>query len=280
MENELYKQIGQRIKKARESSGISQEELAHQMGYTSPATISHFESGARKISVADLHSLSQILGLPFDYFSAPDNPDIDKGFRLRAAVVTPTTRKAVTDFLSFAQKHSEPVSIQDMTGLKPREAAAKFLEIAEIGGPPVILSQVAARIGVPVFHWDLPDEVSGIFVPYNGAACVGVNQNHPYVRQRFSIAHELGHLAYHEGKQLHVDFVEAEVGMQLDADQRDAEKIANQFAADLLMPAKWIRDDFTKYGVENLTLMAQKYQVSEQALWFRLINLKLVAESS
>lgn len=35
--------------------------------------------------------------------------------------------------------------------------------------------------------------------------------------------------------------------------------------------------DFREYGEENLPFLASRYEVSEQALWFRLLNLKLVS---
>ena len=34
---------------------------------------------------------------------------------------------------------------------------------------------------------------------------IGVNKDQAQVRQRFTIAHELGHLKLHEHKQVHVD---------------------------------------------------------------------------
>ncbi|MBK8139460.1 MAG: helix-turn-helix domain-containing protein [Chloroflexi bacterium] len=53
MEAEIYKQIGQRIKTAREQLGLSQADLSQRLDYNSPATISHFnlayEKSASKI---------------------------------------------------------------------------------------------------------------------------------------------------------------------------------------------------------------------------------------
>ncbi len=72
-----------------------------------------------------------------------------------------------------------------------------------------------------------------------------------------------------------VDFSDMEVTALFDETQRKLESNANQFAADLLMPYDWIRKDFKKPG-NDATLLAQRYEVSEQALWFRLKNLKLV----
>lgn len=100
----------------------------------------------------------------------------------------------------------------------------------------------------------------------------------PYVRQRFSIAHELGHLIYSQAEQLFVDFSDMEMAAyNMDSVQRTIETRSNQFAADLLMPREWLRKDFSHPDLD-ISLLAKRYEVSEQALWFRLLNLKLIEE--
>jgi Zn-dependent peptidase ImmA (M78 family)/DNA-binding XRE family transcriptional regulator len=280
MERDLYRQIGRRIKDARENLGISQEELARQMGYTSPATISHFETGNRKVSIADLQRLSKILGIPLEHFFETEevSPGMQR-FRLRAKMVRPSARESVASFLAFAQKHGQksPQIPPGIRNFRPGDAARQILAFSQVNEPPVHVSQVAKQVNVPIFNWDFPDEISGIFV--NNPACVGVNKNHPHVRQRFTIAHELGHLIYHEGQDLFVDFADVESSdLSLDDKERELETKANQFAADLLMPMDWIKKNFADHGEDELTYLAQRYEVSEQALWFRLLNLRLVKE--
>ncbi len=46
-----YKFIGNKIKEARESEGLSQMELAKHLGYESATAISLIEAGERKVSV-------------------------------------------------------------------------------------------------------------------------------------------------------------------------------------------------------------------------------------
>lgn len=283
MKRDLYKSIGIRIRAARERLDLSQEQLAQRMGYTSPATISHFESGTRRISVADLHRLAEELGVPLEYFivATDDEPQL-RHFRLRAEAVRPVVREAVAQFLSFAAKNgAEPVQLpRTVTTMGAGAAAECILKETHIDAPPVSPFAVAKQFAVPVFQWDFPDEVSGIFVLHDRKACIGVNQNHPYVRQRFSVAHELGHFVFHEAKDLFVDFTDIDMAMTaMDESERSREMIANWFAADLLMPRRWIREDFDRYGEDNLLLMAQRYDVSEHALWFRLLNLKLVGQT-
>lgn len=280
MSENLYKQIGEKIQSAREKIGMSQEELARNLGYTSSATISHFEAGQRKVSVADLQQISQILGLPLEYFFENLETTVEmQKFRLRATDLRPSAREPVANFLSFAHKHSQDLIIHSdkLKFLSPGDAADLILQSVGITEPPVSPGQVAKHFNIPVFYWDFPNEVSGIFVTEAGKACIGVNQSHPNVRQRFSIAHELGHMVFGDEKDLYVDFTEVELSYAIsDHTKISAETKANWFAADLLMPRKWIENEFRKVGEAGIVFLVQKYEVSEQALWIRLRNLKLI----
>lgn len=282
MENSIYKTLGNRIRAARESVGLSQEQLARQMGYTSPATVSHFESGARKISIADLHKLSSALGVPLEYFLIENEDTQMQRFRLRAEAIRPSERETVASFLAFAaQNGREPQRLpQSVRTAGAGEAALYVLQHLTIQKPPVSPFEIADQLNIPVFQWDFPSELSGIFVLDNKKACIGVNQHHPYVRQRFTVAHELGHFVFHDAKDLFVDFLDMDVVVTtMDDEDRSLEMKANWFAADLLMPRQWMYDDFERYGEKNLHMVAQKYEVSEQALWVRWVSLKLVGTS-
>jgi Zn-dependent peptidase ImmA (M78 family)/transcriptional regulator with XRE-family HTH domain len=282
MPSALYREIGRRIRRARENLGLSQEELARRLDYSSPATVSYFEAGARRISIADLQRIAGILGLPISYFLGEQSDAETQHFRLRAREVRPTARTGVAAFLSFARRHGgkAPHLLPGITALRPGHAAQRVLQAINIARPPVMPRDVAARLGVPVFDWDFPDEISGIYACDDGVVCIGVNEAHPYVRQRFTIAHELGHLIYAENRDLFLDFTEAEAAAWAeDSRHRLHEMKANQFAADLLMPRPWIRDDVRLRGLD-VTFLAKRYEVSEQAVWFRLLALGLVQDSS
>lgn len=284
MLDDLYQTIGERIRRARESAGLSQQELAKRIGYSSSATISHFESGERKISILDLQQIAQTLGLPTDYFLQNETPYQGiESFRLRAHAIRPAAREPVLAFLTFAQKHSRPLKQMPLgiENLRPGKAAERILADLEIEEPPVSPRHVAVRLGVPVFEWELTDEISGIFISYQNQFCIGVNEAHPRVRQQFSVAHEIGHLVYDRSQSLFLDFKEVSMTADLEKLQdAKAETRANQFAADLLMPAMWLSKDVKRYGTNDLPFLAKRYEVSQQALWFRLLTLKLVTDAS
>jgi Zn-dependent peptidase ImmA (M78 family) len=250
------------------------------MGYRSAATVSHFETGLRKVSVADLQKLSTILSIPLESLIQAQNetsPVDMQQFMLRANIVRPTARRAVAEFLAFAQNQArDPVALPSgISNLRPGRAATKILRRTACQDPPVSPRLVAQKLDVPVFEWDFPNDISGIFVTNDNGICIGLNRDHPPVRQTFTIAHELGHLVYHRTSPLLVDFAHAEISASGDEEASQKETQANQFAADLLMPKAWVERDYN--DPDDLALLARQYGVSEQAFWYRLVTLKLVS---
>ena len=69
----IYRDIGKRIQKAREESGLSQEELASALGITQSA-LSNYELGKRRLYLANLEQLANVLGLPLSYFMEEEKP--------------------------------------------------------------------------------------------------------------------------------------------------------------------------------------------------------------
>lgn len=279
MEHDLYKAIGQRIKRARERLGISQEELARRMKYKSAATVSHFETGFRKISIADLQKLSKILGIPLENLIAESHrTTVDmQQFLLRANIVRPAARRVVAEFLAFNQRHAkEPVALPPgIDKQRPGQAAEKILRFTNCNTPPVSPWLIAQKLNVPVFDWDFPDDISGMIATNIKGVCIGVNQDHSPVRRTFTVAHELGHLIFHRTNALLIDFTDLEIVATDDDETNKRETKANQFAADLLMPKTWVEQEYR--NPDQLSLLARKYGVSEQAFWYRLVNLKLVS---
>jgi len=63
----VYREIGQRIQQAREERGLTQEELAFKLGCTQSA-LSNYELGKRRLYLAGLEQIAEILGKPLSYF--------------------------------------------------------------------------------------------------------------------------------------------------------------------------------------------------------------------
>ena len=121
------------------------------------------------------------------------------------------------------------------------------------------------------------DDLSGYFMRQGADQLIGVNSSHPRVRQRFTVAHELGHALLDQGDGIHFDQTfrlrDARSGEGIDADEIHA----NAFAASLLMPESDLVAELES-GVDitddsSLRMLARKLGVSVQALVNRLDGL-------
>jgi Zn-dependent peptidase ImmA (M78 family) len=152
--------------------------------------------------------------------------------------------------------------------------------LAGLKTPPVDVFAIARGLGAEVRPLSLEADVSGILYRDGGRKVIVVNAAHSQERQRFTVGHEIGHLMLHRGDPVHVD-----EGFRINlrdpraATAEDVEEIeANAFAANLLMPADWLKADL---GGETLDVqdeaevsrLAMRYGVSPQAMIFRLTSL-------
>lgn len=167
---------------------------------------------------------------------------------------------------------------------KAVEKAEKLLAKFGAEAAPVDVEGLARRLGVEVSYEDLEDEISGVLVRKDGDAVIGVNTKHHPNRQRFTVAHELGHWALHsEQSGYFIDEFTVHYrgdGSSGGYDPRESE--ANAFAAALLMPEDLLRNELAGRRIDasdddQLSDLAREYGVSLQALTIRLTNLNLLA---
>lgn len=168
-------------------------------------------------------------------------------------------------------------------------ASRKAIELLADHGvdrPPVDVEHLAKQLGLGVTYERLDRSVSGMLVRSGAkAAVIAVNAGHAPVRQRFTIAHELGHFLLHKGRPVIVDHltrVHVNLRDQTSSLATSREEIqANQFAASLLMPEDWVAEaleDQAELAPARLVSdLATAFDVSEQAMEYRLINLGLRA---
>jgi len=157
------------------------------------------------------------------------------------------------------------------------------LLIASLGirEAPVNVKAVAKHLGIRILSVELDDDVSGLLITKPNMAYIAIRRDDPPSRQRFSIAHEIGHFflrhQFEPGEHVHVDR-----GHRISQRNRRSstgtnlmEVEANQFAACLLMPGALVRASIEELKAEELydahiTVLADKFNVSEQAMTIRL----------
>jgi Zn-dependent peptidase ImmA (M78 family) len=169
--------------------------------------------------------------------------------------------------------------------LRPRyakiQALVRQLLIGnDVRSAPVPIVRIAHGAGAIVQYHQFNKEISGVLVREPGRAVIGVESNQPETRQRFTIAHELGHFLLHEGDQVHVDRqFRLNYRSAKSSTAEDVEEIeANAFAAAILMPERLLRVDagrlqFDIEDEEAVRELAIRYNVSTQAMAIRLLNM-------
>jgi Zn-dependent peptidase ImmA (M78 family) len=162
-----------------------------------------------------------------------------------------------------------------------RPIAEQLLKQCKVKTPPVPVDEIARFLGAEIRYSPFEGELAGMLVRGDeGQIVIGVNSLHHPNRQRFTIAHECAHLRLHEGIKVHIDRTfRVNKRDERSAQATDPDEIeANRFAAELLMPHDMIMSDLVDHEIdmeneEQLKSLANRYQVSVQALTLRVNNL-------
>ncbi|MFK4490389.1 ImmA/IrrE family metallo-endopeptidase [Bradyrhizobium sp. USDA 336] len=139
---------------------------------------------------------------------------------------------------------------------------------------PVRLSALASALGLRVISAQLPSGISGEIRPdpqTPAGFSIRVNKNDPARRQRFTVAHEIGHYLLHRDE-IGDGITDDVLYRSSLSDSREAQ--ANRLAADLLMPDRLLafwKDRAAKLGEEDVvSFLADKFNVSAAAMKIRL----------
>lgn len=169
-----------------------------------------------------------------------------------------------------------------MSSQKAKRAAQNILRETNYTIP-VDIRRIIKHYGIEIIEQPMEDNVSGMMVVKDKRAMIGVNQAHHPNRQRFSLAHELGHYVLHrETQSVFVDSSTIFFRDERAADGTDRFEIeANTFAAELLMPEPDLRTAVRKpldaFDERAVSKLAVYFEVSVQALTIRLTRLKLIS---
>ena len=145
--------------------------------------------------------------------------------------------------------------------------AQEILERLGITEPPVDVEAIAKDHGLSVRRVIRSNSFSGQLV--RERMRIEVNQKHARQRQRFTIAHELGHFVLSHSPAVSV-FDDRTITDPSSTNERQA----NAFAAGLLMPEGLVRDWWIK--LRNIEKMANRFDVSSEAMYYRLDGLDLL----
>ncbi len=160
--------------------------------------------------------------------------------------------------------------------------AESLLKKLNIYQAPVDLDVITDFYDIDCKFDDLDDDVSGFLLIEDGRSTIVINELQHANRQRFTLAHELGHFFLHKDKGDTV-FIDKKYSVynrdhKSSLGEHQQEKEANLFAASLLMPVQLVHEEIEKFNLDlfddsDSILLSKKFGVSLQALGFRLAKL-------
>lgn len=139
---------------------------------------------------------------------------------------------------------------------------------------PVNLEVLVSNLGGKLlFENEVKDNMEALIQKKNGSFEIIIDRDKPFARQRFSIAHEIGHLFLHMGYLInpdkwnqtndYVDSVYYRFGYSAEENE------ANEFAAALLMPSeefKRVANQSLSDGIFFIEPIAKHFDVSREAI--------------
>jgi Zn-dependent peptidase ImmA (M78 family) len=171
-------------------------------------------------------------------------------------------------------------------GRNVEEKAEELLAQTGIDSVPVDLERIAGHLGIKIRLKVFEGDLSGVLMrPKAGDPVIAINRSHNKKRQRFSLAHEIAHFQLGHAGELFVDQMvlnRRDVRSSYAIDPQEIE--ANAFAAALLMPRQFVfdamvamfEDGYVQEQTEIIGKLARAFEVSTQAMGYRLINLGLL----
>lgn len=257
---------------------MSIRDLAEQVGVSATA-ISKFERGEATPRQSTLLRLAKALSVGIEYFFrevrvetlAPAYRKHSKLGQRTQDAIEATIAEAVERYLTAEQLFPEgffpesglprfPVKVVE----EAEQAANKLREEWNLGSDPI--EDLCGRLenhGMKVIGLDGPEGFDAFSCWVNDRIpVVAFNANVPGDRQRFNLAHELGHLV-------------------LDPDpSADIEKAAHRFAAAFLVPAEAAYSELgqrrSNLSFDELRMLKREYGVSIQAWMRRALDLGII----
>lgn len=260
------------LRMARQARGMSQAELSNSSG-VSQSNISKLENGLIGSTEEVLDKLAETLHFPSTLFFEPDRVvglpiSVHPMYRKKASVGQRGLDRLEAEMnirLMHVRRLLKATEFEDdlpLPKLDIDEYEGDAERIAELvrrtwlipNGPLKNLVEFVERAGCLVIHCDFEGlSVDGVTLHTPGTpSCIFLNRNQPGDRQRFTLAHELGHIIMH-----HVP-------------SPTMEKEANAFASALLMPSGDVRPYLTgRFTLQRLASLKPTWRVSMAALLYR-----------
>lgn len=278
--------IGERIKQARKAAGLSLRALADRAGVTAMA-ISKYEAGKSTPSSRVLLGLSKALGVRTEYFFRPVKVELQEMKHRKhsqlpkkaLAQIEGDVKEQLERFIELEQllpngpvqafklPENLPAPIANLDEIET--VARQLRESWDLGVDPIpVLTDMLEERGIKVFQSQAINErFDGMAATVDEIPVIVVGRGWPGDRQRFTLAHELGHLVL-KGRL---------------APDVEEEAAANRFAGAFLVPADEVRKELGEkrswLEPRELEVLKKTYGLSMQGWMHRAKDLGILPES-
>lgn len=301
-------QLGERLADARKRARLTQAQLAEKVG-VARTTVVAIEKGERRPTNSELLRFAEVAAVSVHDLLRETfvRTEISPRFRFGAADRDlPAVTQAVERLRALGARYVELERLHGLhraraplenvqtyrleagaaPTLDPRlegeDAARAVRAMLGLGDEPAIAidERFEAEAGLRIFYLDrFPAKLAAFLIWTDEiGACVAINRAHPPERQRWSLAHEVGHFLR-----------DREVGDVLgedDALRQPTEIFPEAFAKEFLLPTTGVQKRFTercragKFTAIDLHGLATTFGVSFQAMALRLEELRLLPRGS
>lgn len=280
--------IGERIKQAREAAGLNQRALAEMVGITAMA-ISKYEREESAPSSNVLLSIAKALDLRTEYFFRRTTIElVDVDYREHEKLPQKEEKKVLADVLEQLERwvnleeflpapwstpFKVPNSVQNrISNMDEIENVAISVRKAwKLGLNPVpdLIDMLESK-GIKVFitRYDGHKHFNGLSAKVGESPVIVVGKHWTGDRQRFTLAHELGHLIL-KGRL---------------SDEIDEEQACHRFAGAFLVPRDSVFNALGKsrkwLEPQELFLLKHEWGLSMQAWSYRAHNLGITTKAA
>jgi len=271
--------IGQRIKQARKARNLSMRELA-ELASISPMAISKYERDQDTPSSGVLLRLAQSLDASIDFFFRPMTATaVLQAYRKHFVLGTKEQEAIQMRIQEWLERYLEteelfsgehrPITLPCYDVESPNQvenAAASLRQAWKLGLDPIEnLTQLLEDQGIKVGLVAGFEHFDACTFMADHAPVIVSKADLPGDRQRFNLAHELGHLV------LRI------------LDELDPEDASHRFVGAFLVPAEVARFELgirrSTLSMNELYLLKHKYGLSMQAWIFRARDLEIITPS-
>jgi Zn-dependent peptidase ImmA (M78 family)/DNA-binding XRE family transcriptional regulator len=275
------------LKKLRESSGYTVEELAKKLG-VSIKKIKDVEEGKDNFTLSQLKNLANVYKIPLVAFFLEEIPEIPSlpDYRINR-------EKKLNPEVFIAIRRAKYLSevIKELSGksskipkfpkeLSPEELAKKFREYLGVGIPEFENSlealefykdKLEKKLVILIIEYPLKSDDVRAFSLRSDLSVIVLNESDEPQVKLFSLFHEVGHLLISS---------EGICSIDVEVKQSGIEEFCNRFAAEFLAPSEILEKEIKskKFSDKRISKLARRYGVSTQVMMIRLLNLGYITK--